>query len=90
MGAIIEATTAARASHPFVVQRGETVGVSAFGLSGEEIAVIQRLNSNASWSDILDESGTLTSTAYQASITSSGTYRVNKSATAGLAGVDID
>jgi hypothetical protein len=90
MGAIIVATTEAKASNPFVVQRGESVGVSAYGLATDETAVIQRLNSSGSWSDILDESGTLTATEYQTTISASGTYRVNKSATAGLAGVDID
>ena len=90
MGAIIEATTEGNASNPFVVQRGEVVGVKAFGLAGSETAVIQTLNSSGTWSDILDPSGTLTATAYQSRIQASGTYRVRKSATAGLAGVDID
>lgn len=90
MGAIIQATTSAITSGPFVVLRGQTVGVSAYGLAGVEEAVIQRFNSNHTWTDIEDASGTLTATDTQTSITASGTYRVSKDATAGLAGVDID
>jgi hypothetical protein len=90
MSAIIEATTEAKSSNPFVVNRGETVGVKAFGLAGSETAVIKTLASNGQWQDVLDVSGTLTATAYQSRIQASGIYCVTKSATAGLAGVDID
>jgi len=90
MGAIIEATTAAKASQPFVVQRGDTVGVKAYGLAGAETAVIQVLGSNNVWQDVLGTSGTLTATAYQSTINASGTYRVSKAETFALSGVDID
>lgn len=90
MGAIIEATTDAKSSQPFVVQRGQTVGVKAYGLALAETAVIQTLGSNNVWQDVIGASGTLTATAYQSTINASGTYRVSKSATAALSGVDID
>lgn len=90
MSVLIEGTTGAKISNPFVVQRGETVGVSAYGLGVGETAVIQRLGGNGEFVSIIDSSGTLTDTEYQTKITASGTYRVSKTVTVAKAGVDID
>lgn len=90
MSVLIEGTNLAKVSNPFVVERGQTVGVSAWGLGVGETAIIQRLNGNHTWANIIDSSGTLTDTVYQSRITASGTYRVSKTATASLSGVDID
>ena len=55
--AIIEATTAAIASNPFTVSRGETVGIKAFGLAGAETVIIQVLVSSVNqWQDVLGAS----------------------------------
>jgi len=89
--AIIEATTAAIASNPFAVSRGESVGIKAYGLTGSDTVTIQVLVSSVNqWQDVLGPSGILTATAYQTTINASGTYRAVKTATAALAGVDID
>ena len=90
MTVVIAATTEAKESHPFTVQRGERVGFKAYGLAGAETVKLQVMNGDDSWSDVIDASGTLTATAYQNTITASGKYRLVKTATAGVAGADID
>lgn len=89
MGVLIKATTSAETSNPFVVQRGERVGVTAFGLAGNETAKLQRDNGNGQFADVIDN-GTMTATDYQVTIVASGTYRAVKSSTASPAGVSYD
>lgn len=90
MSVLIEGTTSAKLSNPFIVQRGQIVGLSAWGLGVGETAVVQRLNGDNSWTDITDPSGTMTDTEFQIKVNASGTYRVSKAATAARSGVDID
>lgn len=87
---LIEAVTAATTSEEFIVNRGETAGISAYGLAGAETAQIQRKNGDGTFTNLEDASGQMTATATQTSIVASGVYRVVKSITAGSAGVNVD
>lgn len=84
--AVILATTSAAVSNPFRVNGDKPVAVRAFGLAGAETVVIQIDRGDGQFQDILDSSGTLTATAYQAKITCEGLYRLSKTATVGAAG----
>lgn len=86
MRAQIQSTTAVEASKPFRVEAAESVGVIAYGLATDETVKIQVDRGDGEFQDILDASGTLTATAYQSSITASGTYRLVKTATAAASG----
>lgn len=90
MGVIIAPTTSAKDSQPFVVQRGETVGVSADGLAGAETAVIKRLNSFNIFDPVVGAGSSMTAAAPDVSIIASGTYMVSKSASVAASGVRID
>lgn len=90
MGVIIEPTTAAKDSQPFVVQRGETVGLSADGLAGAEVAVIKKLNSSGVFRDVVGDGSSMTATDPDVRIIASGTYLVSKAATASASGVRLD
>ena len=90
MGVIIEPTTAAKDSQPFVVQRGEIVGVSADGLAGAETAVIKKLNSFNVFDAVVGDGSSMTASAPDVRILASGTYMVSKDASASAAGVRID
>jgi len=86
MRAQIQATTAAATSNPFRVEATESVGVKAYGLTGAETVKIQVDRGDGNFQDLLDASGTLTATAYQSTITASGTYRLVKTATDAASG----
>lgn len=90
MGVIIEPTTEAKDSQPFVVQRGETVGLHADGLAGAEVATIKKLNSFNVFVAVVGAGSTMTATAPDVSILASGTYMVSKDATAAASGVRLD
>lgn len=83
--ALIESKTAAETSKPFRVQATESVSVKAWGLAGAEEVKIQIDRGDGTFQDILDN-GTLTATAYQASINSEGLYVLVKPITVGVAG----
>lgn len=89
---IIPKTTEAFTSKPFRVIAGMPISVRAFGLAGAETVKIQisRGDGTEQFDDILAESGTLTSTAYQAAIETGGLFRLVKTATAAAAGASID
>lgn len=86
MRAQIQSTTLTATSKPFNVKADESVGVIAYGLATSETVKIQVDRGDGEFQDILDASGTLTATAYQSSITASGTYRLVKTATAAASG----
>lgn len=87
---IIEAKTAAEDSEEFLVLRGETVGVSAYGLAGAEEVKVQRKNGDGTFRNTAGAGSVMTVSAPNVSIAASGIYRVSKPVTVGLCGVDID
>ena len=90
MTVLIAAQTAAQNSPAFRVQRGETVGISAFGLTDAEQVTLQRMNGDGTWSNITGDAGALTVSVDQIRVVASGTYRAVKPITVALSGVDID
>jgi hypothetical protein len=90
MTIVISARTAAATSHSFAVQRGETVGVTAYGLDDAETVTIQKQNGDNTWSNCVGDGAVLTATVYQSRIQASGIYRLVKTLTVAAAGADID
>ncbi len=90
MTIVISARTAAATSHSFAVQRGENVGVTAYGLAGSETVTIQKQNGDNTWSDCIGDGAILTATSYQSTIKASGIYRLVKTLTLSPSGADID
>lgn len=90
MGVIIEPTTAAKDSNPFVVQRGETVGVSTDGLAGAEKAVVKRQSSFGVFVPTTGDGSEMLAHAPSIRIIASGTYLISKDATASPSGTKLD
>ena len=83
---LINALTAAVTDSPrIIVGRLESVGVKASGLAGAETVVIE-VSVNGAWVTAT----TLTATAFTATITASGIYRVTKGSSAGAVTVVAD
>jgi len=76
MRAQIPVGSGAATSKPFHVRGDESIGVKAYGFSGSENIVIQVDRGDGEFQDIIATSGTLTSTAYQTTISAEGTYRL--------------
>lgn len=87
---IIEATTEAKTSNPFIVNRGESCSIRAWGLANAETYTLQWDRGDGTFENVPTAEYQLTATQPNLSIVSSGLYRLVKSATASLSGASKD
>lgn len=83
-------TTLQAESEVIVVRASDCpMGVSAFGLAGTEEVVIHRDIGNGTFSALAETDATLTESNPYTTINASGSYKLVKTATAGLAGAAV-